>query len=444
MSDNDFDLSAGPALVPGSHTVFGADKLGNFYVVNGDSMGQPVSGNAFPASANSIFNFALWPRSGSTNVYVQGEREPAQCFQFAGGALNPSPASATSAAVPFGRIGMTVSANGGEDGSGILWETTGNYNASPAAGTLHAFDASNLAVELWNSDMNPGRDKMGTITKFANPTVANGKVYVPTLSGAVVVYGLLGGSEVVTPTIGAVTNGASYSRDAVSPGQLVAIFGSNLGFDTPAGMQLDSSGLVTTSLAGTQVLFDGVSSPMAYASANQVNAVVPFGVSPTSTDVQVAFQGQTSAPFTMAVAPSQPGIFAADGSGAGQGLIFNQDGTANSAVNPAAPGSVIVLYATGVGLLSPPVQDGFVVTADSLPTPVLSVSATIGRQSAPVLYAGGAAGIVEGIIQVNLQIPAGVPTGMAEVVLQVGDGMSQTGLTVAVQAGAQQSAGRVR
>ena len=285
---------------------------------------------------------------------------------------------------------------------------------------------------------------MGAITKFANPTVANGRVYVPTRSNTVVVYGLLGGGSVSPPAIGAVTNGASYSQDAVSPGQLVAIFGSNLGFDTPTGIQLGASGLVATSLAGTQVLFDGVPSPMAFASANQVNALVPFGVSSTSTDVQVVFQGQTSAPFMMAVAPSEPGIFAAGGSGAGQGLIFNQDGTANSAGNPAAPGSVIVLYATGVGQFSPPGQDGFVVTADSLPVPVLPVSATIGGQSAQVLYAGGAVGIVEGIIQVNLQIPAGVPTGMAGVILQVGDGASQTGLTVAVQAATQVRTARPR
>jgi len=161
---------------------------------------------------------------------------------------------------------------------------------------------------------------------------------------------------------------------------------------------------------------------------------VPFGVSSASTSVQVEFQGQLSDPFTMAVTPSLPGIFAADSSGVGQGLIFNQDGTANSAASPAAPGSVIVFYATGVGRFSPPGQDGAVVTADSLPLPVLPVSATVGGQPAQVLYAGGGAGIVEGIIQVNLRIPDVVPTGLGEeVVLQIGGRASQPGLTVALQ-----------
>jgi uncharacterized protein (TIGR03437 family) len=445
MSDNDFDLSAGPALLPGSHTVLGADKLGNFYMLNGDSMAQTVSGNAFAASAFSLFNFAVWSRTGSTYVYVQGEQEPARCFQLTAGGLNSTPLSATANALQFARIGMTISANGGEDGTGILWETTGDYNDNPTAGTLHAFDASNLATELWNSDMNASRDRMGTVTKFANPTVANGKVYVPTLSNEVAVYGRLGGAVVVTqPTIASVGNAASYSQDAVSPGELVTIFGSKLGFGSPAGIQLDGSGLVATSLAGTRVLFDGVPSPMAYANANQVNALVPLGLLSASTGVQVEFQGQLSDAFTVPVAPSLPGIFAADGSGGGQGLIFNQDGTANSEDNPAAPGSAIVLYATGAGQFSPAGQDGAVVTAESLPLPVLPVSATVGGLPAQVLYAGGGAGMVEGIIQVNLRIPEGAPAGQAEVVLQVGDRPSQSGLTVALQIPTQVPASHAR
>lgn len=143
----------------------------------------------------------------------------------------------------------------------------------------------------------------------------------------------------------------------------------------------------------------------------------------------------------MAVAPSSPGIFAADGSGAGPGLVFNQDGSANSRGNPAAPGSAMVLYATGAGQLSPPGQDGTVVGTGSLPLPVLPVSATIGGQPARVLYAGGAAGIVEGIIQVNLQIPDGLPGGPALVVLQIGGRASQSGPTVELQTDAGQSSG---
>jgi uncharacterized protein (TIGR03437 family) len=284
--------------------------------------------------------------------------------------------------------------------------------------------------------MNPDRDGMGTVGKFVSPTVANGKVYVPTFSNTVAVYGLLGqgGDQVTAPAIEAVANAASYSQGTVSPGEMVAIFGSNLGPANPAGVQLDPSGLLSTNIADTRVLFDGVPGPMESASANQVNAIVPFGLSSRSTQVQVEYQGQISNTFRIAVAPSCPGIFTADDSGGGQAIIMNQDGTINSANNPASADSVIVLYATGAGQLSPAGQDGAVVTADSPPQPVLPVSAMVGGQAAKVLYAGGASGIVEGIIQVNLQIPDGVPTGPSvPVVLQIGDATSQPGLTLALQ-----------
>ena len=430
MSDNDFDLSAGPALLPGANIVLGADKLGNFYVLNSDSMGTPASGNSTAAAQFSIFNFAVWDKPEIPYVYVQGERQPIESFQLASGGLTPL--SIGSTPLQYGRVGMTLSANGAS--GGILWETTGDYNNDPTSGTLHAFDAIDLSAELWNSDMNPGRDKMGPIAKFANPTVADGKVFVPTLGKAVVVYGVLGGNDVVAPSISVITNAASYSPDAVSPGELVTIFGSKLGAVPPLGLQLDDSGRVATSLGGTRVLFDGVPGPLAYTSDGQVNALVPFGVQTTSTNIQVEFQGQLSDAVATPVAPSLPGIFAADASGAGQGLILNQDGSSNSPGNPAAPGSAIVLYATGAGLFSPDGGDGWVVTPDSLPLPLLPVSATIGGQPASVLYAGGAPGIVEGVIQVNLQVPAGTSAGPAvEVLLQIGDNTSQSGLTLAVQ-----------
>jgi hypothetical protein len=190
MSDNDFDLSAGPALITGTPTVIGADKAGNLYLLNGDAMGQPGRARIIAVSAGTIFNFAVWSRSDGATVYIQGQREPPKSFQVAGNGVNPAPLSTGANPVRFARVGMTISANGDQNGSGILWETTGDYNAG-APGTLHAYDASNLASELWHSDMNSARDQMPPITKFVSPTVANGKVYVPSSANVVVVYGIL-------------------------------------------------------------------------------------------------------------------------------------------------------------------------------------------------------------------------------------------------------------
>jgi uncharacterized protein (TIGR03437 family) len=435
MSDNDFDISAGPALITGTHTIIGADKGGQLYVVNGDAMNQPGSAVIVQASTGSIFNLAVWSLGPSALVYTQGEGEPVKCFQVTGNTVNPKPVSAGLNSIPYGRIGMTISANGVQDGSGILWETTGDYFAG-APGTLHAYDASNLANELWNSDMNPARDQMSSITKFVAPTVANGKVYVPGNSNAVTVYGLLpppGGGGGIFPSVAMVVNAASYSP-AVSPGELVAIFGSNLGPATPAGAQLNASGSVATTIGDTQVLFGGVASPLIFASGSQVNAVVPFGVAAGATQVQVQSQGQASLSLPMIVVPAAIGIFAVNSSGVGQAFAMNQDGTLNSVLNPAAPGSAVTFLATGAGQWSPAGVDGAVVTADNLPRPVLPVHAIVGGQPAEVQYAGGAPGVVEGVIQVNLQIPAASQTGAAvPLMLQVGDSTSQPGITLAIQ-----------
>ena len=145
------------------------------------------------------------------------------------------------------------------------------------------------------------------------------------------------------------------------------------------------------------------------------------------------YQGQASGLFAMPVAPSTAGIFSADGSGAGQAVAINQDGSVNSLANPAAAASVITLWATGAGQLAPPGQDGAVAAAGNLPAPMLPVTAQVDAQPAGVLYAGSGAGIVEGVIQVNLRVPSGALAGPAiPVTLRIGDSSSQTGLTVAL------------
>jgi hypothetical protein len=100
-----------------------------------------------------------------------------------------TPLSSSSTSVVSPRVGMTISANAASNG--ILWETTGDSTIPSVPGTLHAFDAVNLSDELWNSNENASEDSLGGFAKFANPTVANGNVYVATSSGAVVAYGLL-------------------------------------------------------------------------------------------------------------------------------------------------------------------------------------------------------------------------------------------------------------
>ena len=192
LSENDYDLSAGPALIPGSHTLVGGDKAGNLYLIDGDWMGQLDDGTSptqvFQAVNGWIFNFALWGREDAAYVYVQEKSGPLKCYRAAGGRFDPTPVS-VSTTTGTARVGMTLSANGGQPGTGVLWETTGGYADPSTPGVLHAFDASDLSIELWNSAMD-SRDALNGFVKFVGPTVVNGKVFVAS-TDSVVAYGLL-------------------------------------------------------------------------------------------------------------------------------------------------------------------------------------------------------------------------------------------------------------
>jgi trimeric autotransporter adhesin len=139
----------------------------------------------------------------------------------------------------------------------------------------------------------------------------------------------------------------------------------------------------------------------------------------------------------MNIAPAVPGIFTANGSGSGQAAAYNSDGrTLNSSATPAAQGSTIILYGTGEGQTSPGGVDGKLATA-SLPTPmlpvsVMPVSVTIGGVPAGVQYAGAAYGEVAGMLQINVVVPSTVSGSALPVIVQVGNTMSQAGVTIAV------------
>jgi uncharacterized protein (TIGR03437 family) len=232
-----------------------------------------------------------------------------------------------------------------------------------------------------------------------------------------------------------VINTASHSGGAVSAGEIVTISGSNFGSGALVSDQLDSNGYVTTSLGGVQALFDGVAAPLLSAQSGQVTAVVPYEVSGNpSTQLQISYQGQTSSAAAVPVAVAAPGIFTADFSGGGQGLIFNEDGSANAPGNAAAVGSTVVVYATGEGQTIPGGVDGKPGDPATPPVPVQMVTATIGGLDAPVVAAGGISGMSAGYLQVSVQIPPDVGVGDAvPIILTIGGISSQANVTLAVQ-----------
>jgi hypothetical protein len=206
LEAGDLDLgSAGLLLIPGTNLAFSAGKQGIAYLVNRDNMGGLSSISAdtnvvqsFTLASDSLYGSPVW-WDGPTASY--GYAWPAsdylQQYLFDRGmgkfilpeiADSPTPA-------PSGHPGgfLALSANGTNSGSGIVWAAHQLGSSAQGAvrpGILHAYNAENVAVELWNSQQFSVRDSVGNFAKFVPPTVANGKVYLATFSNRLNVYGL--------------------------------------------------------------------------------------------------------------------------------------------------------------------------------------------------------------------------------------------------------------
>ena len=195
-SGSDQDLGSGGILLlpdltdPGGtvrHLAVGAGKDGNLYVVDRDSMGR------FNSSTNKIWQELAGALAGgifSTPAYFNGSlyycpsNGALRVFTVTAARLSATPSSSTALSFIFPGTSPAISANG--TSNGIVWA---HENTNPAV--LHAFDAANLAHELYNSTQAPnGRDQFGAGNKFITPAIADGKVFVGTPAG-VAEFGLL-------------------------------------------------------------------------------------------------------------------------------------------------------------------------------------------------------------------------------------------------------------
>ena len=236
-------------------------------------------------------------------------------------------------------------------------------------------------------------------------------------------------------TAAGVLNGASFLGGPVAPGEIVTIFGTFIGTTPVTTLQLNEAKTgIANSLGATRVLFDGVPAPIVYSSATQTSAIVPYSVAgKTATSVIVEYQGATSTAVTLNVAQASPAIFALDSTGKGPGAVLNQDFTLNSASNAAARNSIIQIFATGEGVTNPGGVDGKLAVAP-LAVPTQTVTVRIGNIDAPVVYRGGAPGLVAGVIQINARVPLTAPIGAAvPIVVRVGAIDSPAGITIAVK-----------
>jgi hypothetical protein len=207
---NNIDLSAGGVtLIPNSQLMFAGGKEGVIFLLNRNDMGKLEGASSGPLQRFQAANgcgqkdcaqtlgTAFWGRQNDGVLYVWDRRDVLRVYNFVNNRFVTTPA-AVSKAKPGMTGGPTVSANGSDVGSGVVWAVTTQSTRSGglAPGTLRAFRASDVSQEIYNTDMNGARDAPGDFTKFAPPVVANGKVYVSTQTKAVSVYGLLCGINV--------------------------------------------------------------------------------------------------------------------------------------------------------------------------------------------------------------------------------------------------------
>ena len=232
---------------------------------------------------------------------------------------------------------------------------------------------------------------------------------------------------------GGVVNNASFapSPAPVAPGSIAAVFGTSLNDgSTVLFSSFDKEGKLVTTLGGASVSINGVPAPMFYSTPGQLGFQVPFELATSSSaTLKVTVAGQTSAEVTLAVDGLAPGLFSTNQEGKGAAAALHSDGvTPVTPEKPAKPNEVIVLFGTGLGLLSPALPTGEAAKNNS--TSVVP-TITIDGNPADVQFSGAAPGFV-GLNQVNVKIPAGTRSATdIPVAITIGEKQSNT-VTIAV------------
>lgn len=349
--------------------------------------------------------------------------------------LAPTLSSVWPSNIPIGSGNTIVTIRGANFYSGTTVTATGQ--------------AANLATTLVSSSALLATIPATLLTSASvlDLTVTNPAPGGPAVAPAVVTVGNIS-------TITAITNSASYAIGAISPGEIISIFGSNIGPSTPAELSI-SGGYVQTALSGVSVAIDGQAAPIVYVSASQVSVQVPYNARlgtaamGTARTFVLTYGTATPASTTVDIVASAPGLFTLNASGVGEALVLNYNSSTggysvNSAQNPAAVGQTVVFFLTGEGdyanavyspetgfvvPLTPPVSTGVYPELSTLPTVTIGSTAVTN-----VAYAGPIPGSMLGLLQINAVIPAGVSAGNT-IALQVTIGATQTqaNVTLAVQ-----------
>lgn len=288
------------------------------------------------------------------------------------------------------------------------------------------------------------------ISAFAAPNGASGQAIIVRAQSGPATLGpsgslLLGGATQAPSILGIGNSAGQQVSGVIAPLTVVSLYGVGIGPPMPLSAQVLTIGpgnqrAVSTSLGGIQVMFNGIAAPLLYAGPTQINAVVPIeAANDELTTIEIVTATGTIMGPTLRVRPSDPQVFGTSPySNFYYAAALNQDGTINSQANPAPNGSVVTIWAAGAGLFNSSFADGTIVGPKdpsyldsydqleiTLPVSVLSYTSGnfLGSDltSLRILYAGAAPNAIEGMIQINFQLPS---TSSLQYVLQIGAALS--------------------
>lgn len=277
MGDQDIG-SGGPVLLPGTHLLIGLGKPGLLYLVDQNNLGHFANGTS---DTNIVQEFAATPQTdtiGQSPVYWNGPANQfifiacgngqTKAFNFTGATIQTNPLATGSVTQSDRSGGLSLSANGATNG--ILWLTDNS-----SGGTLRAYNAARMPIELWDSQQDAARDSLGGYVKFCSPTVANGKVYAVITNG-LVVYG-----SFATPSFFLSANPGSQTVNAGGAGAAysVSVMFTNAFANT---VSLSASGLpagVTASFNPVSLTGSGTSTLSVTASFSSPQGGYPLAIS---------------------------------------------------------------------------------------------------------------------------------------------------------------------
>ena len=332
----------------GDAVEYGRGPLGNWILQRIDPAGAVVFSRAFPGTSILTIDAAL-ALDAAGNAYITG---------YSGPVLH----AVTNSLAPCGTAWLSVFA---PDGS-VLQTTylpgagpTGSY--SQYSGYVATSPNSRVFV-LASSDLSVAPTQTGPYPEFPFGTAE---------FGSAILYRLSPNANAQTAPLACIGNAASFGTGPVAPGEIVTLFGSGIGPQQGFQTEATPQSPYPTQAANVEVTFDGKPAPLLWVQDAQINLAVPWSVAGPTTQVCVTYNNVKTNCLTWPVAEAAPGVFTVDGVHA---AAVNQDGTENSAANPAPLNSIVSIFATGLGPIHPSQADGSLI---GLPLPVNALTVTL-------------------------------------------------------------------